>query len=552
MRKRFLIPCLIILFASCNNKEQVDMVILAAKVYTADSQFNEYEAIAINEGKIVAVGDKSSIANKYSSDSTIDASGSFVYPGFIDAHCHFSGYALSSYRLDLVGTKSYEEVLAKLVEYDKTNTLNWIYGRGWDQNDWEIKEFPDKAALDSLYPDKLVILKRVDGHAVLCNQKALDMAGITLNTVIHGGIIEKKNGKLTGILIDNAAEPVENIIPALPPLAEAIKYLQAAEKECFSLGLTSVVDCGVKADVITVLKQLYEQHKLSIGNSILLAQDESTLDAYAAKGFYKREQFQINGIKLYADGALGSRGACLLEPYTDMPGHLGMLLSDISKMREIAALAKAHNLQLCTHAIGDSANRAILRLYSEFLPENNDLRWRIEHAQVVDYQDYAWFSKYKIIPSVQPTHAISDMPWAGERLGGERLPTAYAYKKLLGQNGWIALGTDFPVEAINPLATFYTAVARKDKDGHPENGFLPENKLSRKEALMGMTAWAAKSVFWEKEKGSLEPGKDADIIILDKDIMEIPEKELPNVNIIFTIVKGKTVYKKRELNNSSR
>jgi predicted amidohydrolase YtcJ len=544
MRKRFLIPCLIILFASCNNKEQVDMVILAAKVYTADSQFNEYEAIAIKEGKIVAVGDKSSIANKYSSDSTIDASGSFVYPGFIDAHCHFSGYALSSYRLDLVGTKSYEEVLAKLVEYDKTNTLDWIYGRGWDQNDWEIKEFPDKATLDSLFPDKAVILKRVDGHAVLCNQKALDMAGITLNTVIHGGIIEKKNGKLTGILIDNAAEPVENIIPALPPLAEATKYLQAAEKECFSLGLTGVVDCGVKADVITVLKQLYEQHKLSIGNSILLAQDESTLDTYAAKGFYKKEQFQINGIKLYADGALGSRGACLLEPYTDMPGHLGMLLSDISKMREIAALAKAHNLQLCTHAIGDSANRAILRLYSEFLPENNDLRWRIEHAQVVDYQDYAWFSKYKIIPSVQPTHAISDMPWAGDRLGGERLPTAYAYKKLLGQNGWIALGTDFPVEAINPLATFYAAVARKDKDGHPENGFLPENKLSRKEALMGMTAWAAKSVFWEKEKGSLEPGKDADIIILDKDIMKIPEKELPNVNIIFTIVKGKAVYKK--------
>lgn len=544
MRKRFLIPCLIILFASCNNKEQVDMVILAAKVYTADSQFNEYEAIAIKEGKIVAIGDKSSIANKYSSDSTIDASGSFVYPGFIDAHCHFSGYALSSYRLDLVGTKSYEEVLAKLVGYDKTNTLDWIYGRGWDQNDWEIKEYPDKAALDSLFPDKPVILKRLDGHAVLCNQKALDMAGITLNTIISGGIIGKSNGKLTGILIDNAAEPVEHIIPLLPPIAEATKYLQAAEQECFSLGLTGVVDCGVKADITDLLKILYKDHKLAIGNSILLAQDDSTLNAYAAKGFYKKEQFQINGIKLYADGALGSRGACLLEPYTDMPGHLGMLLSDISKMREIATLAKAHNLQLCTHAIGDSANRAILRLYSEFLPEKNDMRWRIEHAQVVDYQDYVWFSKYKIIPSVQPTHAISDMPWAGDRLGEERLPTAYAYKKLLEQNGWMPLGTDFPVEAINPLATFYTAVARKDKDGQPENGFLPENKLGRREALMGMTAWAAKSVFWEKEKGSLEAGKDADIIILDKDIMKIPENELLNVNVIYTIVKGKTVYKK--------
>ncbi len=544
MNKYSLLAVTLLALVSCTTKERVDMFILAAKVYAADSQFNEYEAIAIKDGKIVAVGSKSGITNQYSADSTIDASGKYVYPGFIDAHCHFSGYGLSLYRLDLVGTTSYEEVLAKLVDYDKTNTLDWIYGRGWDQNDWEIKEFPDKKALDSLFPDKPVILKRVDGHAVLCNQRALDVAGITINTVIPGGIIGKTNGRLTGILIDNAAEPVENIIPALPPIAEATKYLEVAEQECFSLGLTGVVDCGVKADVVTVLKQLYEQHKLSIGNSILLAQDDSTLNAYAAKGYYKNGQFQINGIKLYADGALGSRGACLLQPYADMPGHFGMFLSDISKMREIASLAKAHNLQLCTHAIGDSANRAILRLYSEFLPQNNDLRWRIEHAQVIDYLDYYWFLAYNIIPSVQPTHAISDMPWAGDRLGAKRLPSAYSYKKLLELTGWIALGTDFPVEAINPLATFYTAVVRKDKNGKPDNGFLPENKLSRKEALMGMTAWAAKSVFWEKEKGSIETGKDADLVILDNDIMAIPENELLNVNIIYTIVKGKTVYKK--------
>lgn len=544
MRTLTALSVVMILIASCKTKERADLLVLASKVYTADSQFAEYEAIAIKDGKIVAVGDKRTITSRYSADSTIDAPGKYIYPGFIDAHCHFSGYGLSSYRLDLVGTTSYEKVLDKLVDYDKTNTLDWIYGRGWDQNDWAVKEFPDKKALDSLFPNKPVILKRVDGHAVLCNQKALDMAGITEQTIIAGGIIEKKNGKLTGILIDNAAEPVENIIPSLPPVAEATKYLQAAEQECFSLGLTGVVDCGVKADVITLLKELYAQKKLRISNSVLLAQDDSTLKTYAADGFYKNGQFQINGIKLYADGALGSRGACLLKEYRDMPSHLGMLLSDISKMREIASLAKVHNLQLCTHAIGDSANRAILRLYSEFLPEMNDLRWRIEHAQVVDYQDYTWFSAYKIVPSVQPTHAISDMPWAGDRLGEQRLPAAYAYKKLLEQNGWIALGTDFPVEAINPLATFYTAVARKDKDGNPENGFLPENKLSRKEALLGMTCWAAKSVFWEKEKGSLEPGKDADIIILDKDIMTIPENELLNVHIIYTIVKGKTVYKK--------
>lgn len=544
MRKTTCLSIILALFSACTSKEKVDVLILGAKVYTADSTLSEHEAVAIKDGKIVAVGNESGIMDKYIADSLIDAASMYIYPGFIDAHCHFSGYALSSYRLDLVGTKSYQDVLAKLVEYEQTNTLEWIYGRGWDQNDWEVKEYPDKKVLDSLFPNKPVILKRVDGHAVLCNQKALDMAGITANTVIPGGIIGKSNGKLTGILIDNASEPVENIIPIMPPVAEATKYLQAAEQECFSLGLTGVVDCGVKADVVTVLKQLYEQHKLSIGNSVLLAQDDSTLNAYAAKGYYKSGQFQINGIKLYADGALGSRGACLLQPYSDISGHHGMLLSDISKMREIATLAKAYNLQLCTHAIGDSANRAILRLYSEFLPQNNDLRWRIEHAQVVDYQDYYWFLTYNIIPSVQPTHAISDMPWAGDRLGAKRLPSAYSYKKLLELTGWIALGTDFPVEAIDPLATFYTAVTRKDKDGQPEKGFLPENKLSRKEALLGMTYWAAKSVFWEKEKGSLEPGKDADIIILDKDIMTIPEKELLNVNVIYTISKGKIVYKK--------
>lgn len=544
MRTLTTLSVLFLLIASCRTKERADTLILASKVYTADSQFSVHEAIAIKDGKIVETGTIGYIQGKYAANTIINAKDKYIYPGFIDAHCHFSGYGLSSYRLDLIGTTSYEEVVTKLVEYDKTNSLDWIYGRGWDQNDWAIKEFPDKKALDSLFPDKPVILKRVDGHAVLCNQKALDMAGITAHTVIAGGIIEKKNGKLTGILIDNAAEPVENIIPSLPPVAEATKYLQAAELECFSLGLTGVVDCGVKADVITLLKQLYGQNKLSIANSVLLAQDDSTLKTYVTDGFFKNGQFQINGIKLYADGALGSRGACLLKEYHDMPGHVGMMLSDISKMREITKLAKAHNLQLCTHAIGDSANRAILRLYSEFLPKMNDLRWRIEHAQVVDYQDYKWFSEYKIVPSVQPTHAISDMPWAGDRLGEQRLPAAYAYKKLLEQNGWIALGTDFPVEAINPMATFYTAVARKDKDGHPENGFLPENKLSRKEALLGMTYWAAKSVFWEKEKGSLEPGKDADIIILDKDIMSIAENELLNVNIIYTILNGKTVYKK--------
>lgn len=528
---------------ACSSRQEADMIITGGKVYTSDSSFSIAEAIAIKDGQIIATGTAKELKSTYTAKETIDATDKYIYPGFIDAHCHFSGYALTSYRLELVGTKSYADVLEKLLAYNKTNEYAWIYGRGWDQNDWEDKTYPTKRELDSLFPDKPVILKRVDGHAVLCNQKALDMAGITSETVIPGGMLLKKDGKLTGVLIDNATEAVEKIVTN-PTGKQAEELLKAAEQECFSLGLTGVVDCGVQTNEIKLLKSIYDTAGLLIGNSLLLAQDSTTLSIHAKEGFYKNGQLQINGIKLYADGSLGSRGACLLKEYADMPGHVGMLLSDISKMGEIAALAKAHNLQLCTHAIGDGANRAILRLYSQFLPKNNNLRWRIEHAQVVDNQDYVWFSMYNIVPSVQPTHAVSDMPWAGERLGAERLPTAYAYKKLLQQNGWLPLGTDFPVEQINPLGTFYTAVARKDKDGKPEGGFLSENGLSRQEALMGMTAWAAKSVFWEKQKGSIEKGKDADIVILDRDIMTIDEKEITKAQVIYTIVKGKIVYKK--------
>ncbi len=542
MRRYILI--LVVFISACTEKEQVDMIITGAKVYTCDSNFSTNEAVAIKNGNILAIDTRENILKHYKAGDHIDAPGKWIYPGFIDAHCHFSGYALQSYKCDLVGTESYKDVLDKVIAYEKDNELSWIYGRGWDQNDWEEKQFPDNTELDKLIPDKPVILKRIDGHAVLCNSKALQMAGINTNTVIPGGIIEKKNGRLTGLLIDNATTPVEKLIPALSDDV-AIKYLQQAEEECFSLGLTAVVDCGVKAPVIKQLFNLYEKQQLQIGTSLLLDQEEATIDEYVPKGFIKKEQIQINGIKLYADGALGSRGACLLQPYADMHDHYGMLLSEMDKMEQIADLSKAHNLQLCTHAIGDSANRAILRLYSKFLPENNDKRWRIEHAQVIDYQDIEMFSKYNIIPSVQPTHAISDMPWAGDRLGKERLPEAYAYKTLLNQNGWMPLGTDFPVEEINPLGTFYTAVVRKDKTGKPENGFMKENALSRKEALLGMTTWAAKSVFWEKEKGSIEKGKQADIIILDKDIMTIPENEIMNTQVLYTIVKGKIVYNKK-------
>lgn len=540
---KYLLPSIISLAVTSTYAQTQADLIIYAKIYTVDSSFSQTEGIVIDNGKILFTGNKAAITQQYTTKETLNVPSAAIYPGFIDAHCHFSGYALDGYKVELVGTTSFNDVVKKLVSYEKVNKLDWIYGRGWDQNDWKNKQFPNKDTLDKLFPNKPVILKRIDGHAVLANQTALDMAGINSGTIIPGGIIEKKDGALTGILIDNASEPVENLIPMLPKEV-ATDYLVRAEKECYSEGLTGVVDCGVKTDVINLLQELYRDNKLTISNSLLLSQDESTLSSFAAKGPYKQGQLQINGIKTYSDGALGSRGACLLKDYSDMPGHKGMLLSSYSQLNNLAALAMKHNWQLCTHAIGDSANRIILDMYSHHLSGKNDKRWRIEHAQVVNSSDYDKFGRHSIIPSVQPTHAISDMPWAETRLGDTRIHEAYAYNDLLKQNGWIALGTDFPVEDISPIATFYTAVARKDNSGQPSNGFQKENALDRKDALRGMTIWAAKSVFLEKEKGSIEPGKDADLVILDTDLLTASEQDIRTAKVLYTIVKGKVVYKK--------
>jgi predicted amidohydrolase YtcJ len=298
----------------------------------------------------------------------------------------------------------------------------------------------------------------------------------------------------------------------------------------------------VTNDIIDLLMKLYAENKLSINNILLLSSDSTTLAEYALKGLVKKNNLKIAGIKVYGDGSLGSRGACLLKDYSDMPGHRGTIITPMDKIGQIADLAKAHNFQLCTHAIGDSTNRAILRLYGQKLQKTNDLRWRIEHAQVVDYQDIDMFKTYSIVPSVQPTHATSDAPWVDKRLGKERLPEAYAYKQLLVQNGWLPLGTDFPVEQINPINTFYAAVFRKDTNGNPGNGFQKENALTRQEALRGITIWAAKSVFLEKTKGSIAKGKDADLVIMDTDIMTAPEKEILKAKTTHTILNGKIVY----------
>ena len=522
-------------------QKPADLIITNAKIYTVNAKFDIAESMAISNGKILAVGKNKDILKKYQSQNIQNLQGKSIFPGFIDAHCHFTGYATDKWKCELWGTKSWEEIIQKLTDYSKNAPMEWLYGRSWDQNDWPVKEFPNKAKLDELFPNRPVYLKRVDGHAAIANQKALDIAGITTNTKINGGEIEVKNGKLTGILVDNAMLLVEKYIPEISD-EMAIQYFEDLQKTCFSYGLTSLHDCGISAHTFSLLEKAQDQNVLKMKIFALLEDNPTTYDEWIKKGRFTKGNITFGGYKVYSDGALGSRGACLIHDYSDKKDWKGFLLSDQKHFETLAKKLKDNDLQMCTHAIGDSANRTILNIYGDVLGIKNDRRWRIEHAQIVDKNDFDLFGKYSIIPSVQPTHATSDMYWAEERLGKERLKYAYAYEDLLKQNDWLPLGTDFPVEEINPIKTFFAAVARKDAKNFPDSGFQKENALTREQALRGMTIWAAKAAFQEKELGSLEEGKSADFVVLNQDLMSIDENKILETKVLETYSSGKKVH----------
>ncbi len=528
---------------SCQSPTKVDLIVHNAMVYTVDDTFSTAEAFAVKDGKFVAIGKSTDIRSKYSAEKIIDAQGKAVYPGLIDAHCHFYRYGEVLQSVDLVGTTSYQEVIERIQTFRAKNPdQSWITGHGWDQNDWDTQSFPNKMPLDTLFEEIPVYLSRIDGHAALVNQKALELAGISENTPdIEGGLIEKKEGKLTGILIDNAKKLVSDKIPAVTP-KEMEKILFEAQEKCFAVGLTSVQDAGLPRKILEMIDQMNKAKTLQMRIYAMVGNNAQDVDYYLNKGAYKTEFLSIRSVKVYADGALGSRGACLLKPYHDAPQQNGFLLSSPEQMQIWIEKIAQKGFQINTHCIGDSANRIILDLYAQQLKGKNDQRWRIEHAQVIAPEDFDKFGKYAIIPSVQPTHATSDMFWAIDRLGKERLRGAYAYQDLLKQNQMLALGSDFPVEDINPLYGFYAAVARKDDKGNPVDGFQMENALSREDALRGMTIWAAFAAFEEKEKGSIEIGKLADFVILEKDILKIPEAEIRSVKVNQTYLGGKMAY----------
>ena len=533
---------LLILNLGCTNNK-ADLIVINSKIYTANKSNEVAKSIAVRNGKIIDI-DSINLDNKYEAKEILDANEKTILPGLIDSHCHFYNLGLDQQVVDLRGTTSFEEIIERLKVYDLNNESNVILGRGWDQNDWEIKQFPVNTQLNSIFKNKLVVLERIDGHAYIVNDNALQLAGIDENTLVRGGLVLLKNNKPTGVLIDAPMSMVDKVLPE-KTTKEKVNALKEAEEISFSYGLTTVDDAGLGMEIIDLIDSLHKTNELKIKIYAMVSVSKTNIQKLKKSGKIKTPKLNVRSFKVYGDGALGSRGAALKKPYCDDPHNYGFLRTDIKDLKYYANEIANMGFQMNTHAIGDSTVSVLLKEYQKVLNDIDDPRWRIEHSQVVDLNEFNLYND-KILPSVQPTHATSDMYWAYDRLG-ERIEGAYAFKDLLSSSKRIALGTDFPVERVNPFHTFYSSIERKDLSGYPASGFQIENALSREETLKGMTIWGAYFNFEENEKGSIEKGKSADFIIIDQNIMEIEAAKIPNTKVLKTFVDGELVYQKDAL-----
>ena len=534
--------------AGCGGRQHVDLVVYNAKVYTVDSAFSTAEAFAVDGGRFVAVGTSRDIRAGYRGKEEVDANGAAIDPGFMDGHSHFSSLGESLMRYaDLSGCASFDEVLQRLKAHADKYPSEWLLGRGWDQNLWPDKQFPDNRELNRLFPDRFVALTRIDGHAGLVNDRLMQAMGFTAASHFDGGaLLTGPDGKPTGILLDAAYDLVKAAVPKLST-DERIRSFAAAQEACFKAGLSTVADAGLDLPVIQLIDSLQQSGALAIRIQAMINPDSATTAYFYQRGPLHNDRLTVSSLKLYADGALGSRGANLIEPYADDPGNRGLKIYTPDYYRSHCRAAYDAGFQVSTHAIGDQGVRDMLGYYGECLGGTNDRRWRIEHSQVVYPDDFQLYGRYSIIPSIQSTHATSDAPWAPARLGS-RVRYAYAYRELLQQNGWLVNGTDFPIEDISPLGTFYAAVARKSAvallAGHPDSAaFQPENALTREDALRSITLWVARGAFDEARRGSIESGKDADFVILSADIMTIPIDEVPATSVNALYIAGTKVTK---------
>lgn len=540
MSKRLLfIFSLTVLFAACNSevKEEVDLMVVAQSIYLSEG--NSAEAMVVKDGLVLATGSRDSLEALYAPKDLKVFDRMQVYPGFNDAHAHFLGYARGLGRVNLVGTKSWQECLERVQAFADGNPSDFIVGRGWDQNDWEVKEFPTNAELNEMFPNTPVVLNRIDGHAALANQAALDQAGVTINTKVAGGQLYAPEDILTGILIDNAVDLIE--LPENSPERDRELILKAQEF-CLAAGLSSITDAGLKQKDIELLKSLSEEGALKIRLNLMVSDDSASLAYFFTQGAIENPRLRVKTVKFYLDGALGSRGALLLAPYSDAPSQIGLQLKPSNYFFEMADSLAHLGWQMAMHAIGDSANRLAVEVFGIAYMHNPDHRWRIEHAQIVHPADLERMKEIKVIPSIQPTHATSDMYWAEQRLGAERIKYAYSAKSFLEAGLVVPLGTDFPVEDINPFYTLRAAKYRQDAAGYPPGGFRPDEALNFDEALRGMTWAGAYASFEEDKKGLLEAGYYADFIVVKQDLSTVPVEQLGDLEIFATAVDGEFLY----------
>jgi predicted amidohydrolase YtcJ len=540
---RALLLLLLSLFlGSCYQSREADLVVHNARIHALDEEGTIYQAMAVKDGRIVELGPERQILNRYAAREVFDAGGQSIYPGFIDGHCHFFGYGLNKQKVDLLGVRSWEEAIARTVAFAEARPgSGWILGRGWDQNLWADKTFPTNSRLNELFPDRPVLLQRVDGHAAVVNQRALDQVGLDPEMSIEGGLMVKVDGRPTGLLVDNATAVFQSIFEDADEATKRQALLDA-QADCFASGLTMVHDAGLDVGTIELIRTMQREGVLKMRIYAMVSDAPEHLEHFARQGMILEERLVVRSVKVYADGALGSRGALLKEAYHDQHGHHGLQLASREHFAEVARWCMEHGFQMNTHCIGDSANKLLLDVYAEVLGGTNDLRWRIEHAQVVSPEDRPKFAQYSIVPSVQPTHATSDGHWAHERLGPERVKHAYAYEELRRTLGLVALGTDFPVEPIDPLQTFRSAVLRQDPAGAPADGYQMENALSREHALRGMTIWNAVAGFTEQELGTLETGKHADFVVVDRDLLTVEARLLRQAKVVATYLGGERVH----------
>lgn len=539
--KKILFFCLVVLFsASCMKGKSVDLVIHNAKIHTMDDKNTVAQAIAIKDGKVVEVGPDRQIMNKYSADEFIDAQGKDIFPGFADAHSHLMSLARVKLSADLTGTTSMDELLVRVEKYAQRKERPVIVGRGWDQSLWGSKELPANDELNKRFPNKPVILYRIDGHAALVNDAALKKYGVNETTQVAGGeVLKKADGKPSGILLDNAISLIGDKLPDFPD-AELAQALLEIQNELFAYGITDVHEAGLTPHDFKLLRKLVQENKLTLGIYGMLYPVKENADFARKHGFLKEKNLLVRSFKVIGDGALGSRGALLKKAYSDDVHNHGLLTTSLADMKHYSALAELTGYQLNIHAIGDSTNRLVLDLIAEYAKRKPDHRWRIEHAQVLDVTDFDLLAASGAFPSVQPTHAVSDQRWAEARLGKDRLKGAYAYNSLLQKAGMLAIGTDFPVESTNPFLTIHAAVNRKNADGNPIEGFLVDEALTEEACLRGMTIWAAFASFQEMTKGSLEKGKDATLVVLDRPFHSKGTYQ-PNFSFM-TLIKGKQVF----------